>query len=480
MTAQDNTETRIAEMKETMLSPTNIVFVLADDMGYGDIARYGNPYVRTPHLDRLAEDGVTLTQHYSASPLCAPARAALLTGRYNHRTGAVDVPSNRGLDRIALAETTIADVFAGAGYATGMVGKWHNGLHDMRYHPHNRGFREFLGFLNGGMDYYNWSLDRNGVTERSDGRYLTDVFTDEAVQFIDRHQEEPFFLYLAYNAPHMPLQAPDEMIQQYRDIGDLTEEVCCLYAMIEAMDTGIGRVLDRLDENGLTDDTIVVFTSDNGPRLGGALDRYNGPFRGAKGCSLEGGIRVPGLVRWPNKLPAGTESDLMTHFCDWLPTLASMAGVAVPQGLELDGYDVTCRLKGDAGDIPDVRFWQRNRYEPVARSNAAMREGAWKLYWPGRDGADSKDAADTAFYQHGLKGAAHWLMDIDPALPGRNIGPAAEPQLFDIARDPGESTDLAAEHPERVADMQCRWGQWFEEVYREWMSARETTIQERS
>ena len=177
-----------------MPSPTNILFILADDMGYGDIARYGNRYIRTPNLDRLAEDGVTLTQHYSASPLCAPARAALLTGRYNHRTGAVDVPSNRGLDRIALDETTIADVFAGAGYATGMVGKWHNGLHDMRYHPHNRGFQEFLGFLNGGMDYYTRSLDRNGTTERSDGRYLTDVFTDEAVQFIDRHQEEPFFL----------------------------------------------------------------------------------------------------------------------------------------------------------------------------------------------------------------------------------------------------------------------------------------------
>jgi len=278
----------------------------------------------------------------------------------------------------------------------------------------------------------------------------------------------------------MPLQAPDEMIQRYRNIGELTEEVCRLYAMIETMDAGIGRVLDRLDENGLTDDTVVVFTSDNGPFLGGALDRYNGPFRGAKGCSLEGGIRVPGLARWPSKLPAGTESDLMTHFCDWLPTLASMAGVAVPQGLELDGYDATGRLKGDAGDIPDIRFWQRNRYEPVARSNAAMRDGNWKLYWPGRTGADSKDAADTVFYQHGLKGAAHWLMDIDPALPERDVGPAAEPQLFDIARDPGEATDLAAEHPERVADMQCRWCQWFEEVYREWMSARETTIQERS
>jgi arylsulfatase A len=153
----------------------NILFIVADDMGYGDIGCFGNPHIRTPRLDQLSREGVTLTQHYSASPLCAPARAALLTGRYNHRTGAVDVPSNRGLDRFAIEETTIADVFSAAGYATGLVGKWHNGLHDMRYHPNNRGLQEFLGFLNGGMDYYNWSLDRNGSTERSDGRYLTDV-----------------------------------------------------------------------------------------------------------------------------------------------------------------------------------------------------------------------------------------------------------------------------------------------------------------
>ena len=455
---------------------TNIVFILADDMGYGDMAHFGNPYLRTPHLDQLARDGVTLTQHYSASPLCAPARASLLTGRYNHRTGAVDVPSNRGLDRIALSETTVADLFAGAGYATGMVGKWHNGLHDIRYHPNNRGFQEFLGFLNGGMDYYNWSLDRNGSTERSDGRYLTDVFSEEAVGFIDRHTDEPFFLYLAYNAPHKPLQAPEEMIQRYRDFGELTEEVCRLYAMIEAMDAGIGRVLDQLEEKGLADNTIVVFASDNGPVLGGALDRYNGPFRGAKGSCLEGGIRVPGLVRWPGQLPAGLQSDHLVHFCDWLPTLASMAGVEVPEGLNLDGYNAACRLRGEPGDIPDVRFWQRNRYEPIAHSNAAMRDGGWKLYWPHRPNADAKDPADTAFYRHGEKGAAHWLMDIDPTLPEREIGPAAEPRLFDLASDPGEITDLADDFPDRVAEMRRRWERWFDEIERDWRDAWEKTV----
>ena len=460
-----------------MSSSTNIVFILADDMGYGDIARYGNPYIRTPNLDRLAEDGVTLTQHYSASPLCAPARAALLTGRYNHRTGAVDVPSNRGLDRIALDETTIADVFAGAGYATGMVGKWHNGLHDMRYHPHNRGFQEFLGFLNGGMDYYTWSLDRNGTTERSDGRYLTDVFTDEAVQFIDRHQEEPFFLYLAYNAPHIPLQAPEELIDRYRAMGELTEEVCCLYAMIEAMDTGIGRILDRLEQLGLSDDTIVIFSSDNGPKIDGPLQRYNGPFSGGKGSVLEGGIRVPAIVRWPQRIPAGSQSDLLVHFCDWLPTLANMTGVEVPSDLKLDGYDATCRLKGDAGEIPDIRFWQRNRYEPVTHSNAAMRDGDWKLLWPARLGADAKDyIADSGAYLHGLKGGAHWLMDVDSSLPERDIGPEVEPKLFDIAQDPGEEHDLADQHPDLVSDMRRQWDQWFDDVCKDYKQARKQNL----
>ena len=463
-----------------MAQHTNVIFILADDMGYGDIAHFGNPHLRTPHLDRLAQEGVTLTQHDSASPLCAPARAALLTGRYNHRTGAVDVPSNRGLDRIALNETTIADVFAAAGHATGMIGKWHNGLHDLRYHPMNRGFHEFLGFLNGGMDYYHWSIDRNGSTQRSDGRYLTDVFSDEAVSFIDRHRDEPFFLYLAYNAPHAPLQAPEALIERYRAIGGLTEEVCRVYAMIEAMDAGIGRVLDRLDAHELAQDTLIVFTSDNGPVLSGTLDRYNGPFSGAKGDVLEGGIRVPGLVRWRGRIAPGTRSDRLTHFCDWLPTLTALAGVPVPDDLkrELDGYDITPRLHGEPGDIPDVRFWQRNRYAPLAHSNAAMRDGDWKLYWPHRPNADGKDPADTAFYRHGEKGAAHWLMDIDPTLPKRDIGPPEAPRLFDLAHDPGERTDLAGDHPDRVAAMRQQWDHWFDNVTADYHRARQAILAE--
>jgi arylsulfatase A-like enzyme len=452
-----------------MLRQPNILFILADDLGYGDLGLFGNQIVRTPNLDELGRKGVVLTQHYSASPLCAPARAALLTGRYNHRTGAVDVPSNRGLDRIALSERTIGDVFCRAGYRTGMVGKWHNGLHDMRFHPNARGFSEFAGFLNGGMDYYQWVLDRNGNSEPSDGRYLTDVFTTEACDFIHRHRDNPFFLYLAYNAPHAPYQAPDDLVQYYRRIGGLSEKVCRLYAMVESMDRGIGRVLHEIAINGLRENTIIVFTSDNGPFLSGDLERYNGPLRGAKGNILEGGIRVPCLVAWPNGLPNAREVHATSHFCDWLPTLASMAGVDPADTCRLDGADITPLLEGRRPESEATLYWQRNRYAPVPRCNGAMRAGAWKLVWPMRRGADQKCDADNQFYYAGLT-APHQLMSSLPELPARDIGPPEPPELYRVDRDPHEDHNLAASEPARVDAMVQAWDTWFAEVAGGWQT----------
>lgn len=447
----------------------NIILVLADDLGYGDIGAFGNDVVRTPNIDDLAATGMAFTQHYSASGLCAPARAALLTGLYNHRTGAVDVPSNRGLDRIHLDCRTMGDVFTAAGYRTGLIGKWHNGLHDLRHHPNNRGFGEFAGFLNGGMDYYDWVLDRNGQPEPADGRYLTDVFTDEAVAFIRRHRAEPFFLILSYNAPHEPHQAPEALIQPYREVGHLTEQVATVYAMIEQMDAGIGNVRRELARQGLDETTIIVFTSDNGPRLDGPLNRYNGPCRGAKGDSLEGGIRVPAIVRWPDNVPAGRHCDAMVHFCDWLPTLASLANTrhALPE--PLDGTDISPLLLNPERNValPRIRCWQRNRYEPVPRCNAAMRDGPWKLVWPMRDGANGKEPDDGKSYRDGLT-SAHRLMPVTNDLPGRDIAPPSEPQLYHIESDPAESRDVAAEHKQRVNDMANSWDAWFEDVTREW------------
>ncbi len=450
----------------------NIIFILADDLGFGDLGCFGNEAVRTPHLDRLASQGLALTQHYTASPICAPARAGLLTGRYPHRTGAIDVPSNRGLDRIALDETTMADAFRAGGYRTGMIGKWHNGLHDERCFPRSRGFDEFVGFCNGGMDYYRWVLDDNGNHRESDGRYLTDVFTESAMDFIQRHQEDPFFLYLAYNAPHSPLQAPEDRIETYRKMGRFTEEVCRIYAMIEIMDEGIGRVLDQLEELGLTEDTLVVFTTDNGPYLLGGQNRYNGPFSGMKTQVLEGGIHVPAILRQPGKVPQEKRSDAYFHFCDWLPTLLSWCGLDHPGTKPLDGRDRSNQLVDPESpcDSPrpgDAAYWQCNRYNPIHQHNGAMREGDWKLYWPEVEGADFKDQKeDQPSYEFGLTHPQP-ICDINPEMPARKLGAPIQPRLFHLGRDPAETEDLSTVEPERLTEMRQAYQRWFDEVIAE-------------
>ena len=452
-----------------MRKKPNIVFILADDLGFGDIGAFGNDVIRTPQLDRLCGEGLMLEQHYSASPMCAPARASLLTGKYNHRTGAVDVPSNRGLDRIDTECTTIADLLSAAGYATGMIGKWHNGLHDMRFHPNSRGFDEFAGFLNGGMDYWRWVLDYNGVPRPSDGRYLTDVFTDEAREFLKRHRTEPFFLYLAYNAPHLPLQVPEEDLAVYEDRADLNPAVRTLYAMISRMDRGIGHILDALKELALDENTIVVFSSDNGPYMGGVDEescrRYNGILNGCKGDVLDGGIRVPAIVRWPAAIAQGTQTGSFMHFTDWLPTLLGMAGVSLSGELRLDGCDVQKMLLGGRTNSPDVpaRFWQWNRYDPVSHCNAAVREGPWKLYWPPVPDAMRKEPGDQTWYQEGMTGP-HRLMVIETQPVARNLSRPQAPRLFNLNVDPGESIDLAGEYPEIAARLTKKWNRWFEEV----------------
>ncbi|NJN81190.1 MAG: sulfatase-like hydrolase/transferase [Caldilineaceae bacterium] len=333
-----------------MSTQPNVILILADDMGYGDFGVFNDGYVRTPNLDRLVDESVCLSQHYSASPVCSPARAGLLTGRYPHRTGALTPQEVLGLDRIALDEVTLGDAFQQGGYATGLIGKWHNGALDPRYHPNARGFEEFVGFRGGWADYYRWRLDVNHSTRSTDGRYLTDVLTDEAIDFVRRHQREPFMLCLMYNAPHSPLQAPDEAVQPYLDMG-LRPGVAITYAMIEIMDAGIGRLLEALEQFGLDENTIVLFSSDNGPAFGARPDqapagmdrdltRFNCGFAGAKGSVYEGGIRVPMLVRWPAALAAGAKLDKLVHGADWFPTLTKMAGVKLPEGRALDGHDV--------------------------------------------------------------------------------------------------------------------------------------------
>ena len=224
----------------------NVVFILVDDMGYGDFSAFNGGLSNTPTLDALMQESVCLTQHYTGSPVCNPSRASLMTGRYSHRTGSLDTLEWWGLERLALRETTLADVFKAAGYATGLVGKWHLGSFDPRYHPNRRGFDEAVCFRGGMHDYYNWRLEFNETVRRADGRYLTDVWTEEAVKFIGRHEDEPFFLHVTFNAPHTPLEAPLDEIKPFTDKGQFNLGVSMIYAMIHRMDTGVAAILDAL------------------------------------------------------------------------------------------------------------------------------------------------------------------------------------------------------------------------------------------
>lgn len=469
-----------------MSKKINVLLIVADDMGYGDLGVFSEGRVRTPFLDRLVAEGVCMQQHYSGSPICSPARAALLTGRYPHRTGAVGQFEVYGLDRIALRETTMANMFKSAGYATGLIGKWHNGALDARFEPNARGFDEFAGFCGGWSDYYRWHLQTNATISKGDGSYLTDVLTNQASAFLERHKDDPFFLMLAYSAPHSPFQAPQRLIDYYLEQGH-DRIVATTYAMIEAMDYGIGRVLEKLDHHGLANETIVMFTSDNGPAFFNPpfmLDpgedpfneRFNAGLKGSKGWVYEGGIRVPMIIRYPEKLPANVANHDLAHFTDWLPTLASLCAINPVGDHALDGYDLSAQLLGETPKDPPRRFWQWNFYYPSVSTNAAVRAGDWKLVRPMITGTryyqnpdlfvSDEDAARTAaFIEADIKHKED-PTSISELLPVPNIKyPAAEKaELFNLAEDPGECFNVASQYPDIVHKLSAELETWFENV----------------
>jgi len=244
--------------------------------------------------------------------------------------------------------------------------------------------------------------------------------------------------------------------------------VAILYAMIEQVDTGVGRILDALERYRLTENTLVLFSSDNGPQMHGGLERFNGPFRGVKGQALEGGVRVPCLLRWPAALPGGIVRHEMTHFTDWLPTLAACADI-VPSGQPLDGADISPLLRGQNASLPTVRFWQHNRYTPVPRCNGGMRDQHWKLYWPMREGANWKDRNDNEIYLTGMT-TSHQLKPITDVLPQPQIAPAHQPLLFNLATDPGETIDLSAQEPQQLNNMIRSWDTWWDNVTSDWQN----------
>ncbi len=447
----------------------NVLFILVDDMGYGDFSAFNGGLSETPTLDALMAECVCFTQHYTGSPVCNPSRACLLTGRYPHRTGSIDTLEWRGLERLALRETTLADMLQAAGYATGLVGKWHLGAYDPRYHPCRRGFDEAVCFRGGMHDYYDWRIEFGTDTvRRGDGTYLTDLWTQEACGFLRRHQREPFFLHVTFNAPHTPLQVPDEERAPFADL-DVTPGVQTLYGMIRRMDKSVAQILGTLDELGLRDNTIVCFCSDNGPQFGGqgdeCLNRFNCEFHGAKGSVYEGGIRVPMLLRWPDGLAGSRTCDHMVHMSDWLPTLLAMTGTPLPDGnLPLDGVNQWPTIQGGAPAPCPQRCWQWNRYTPLVECNAAIRDGDWKLVRPTI--REAMNMPDLQWWHMSMYEYEYFLEHgvIQEPYPEREVPPPPAPELYNIAQDPLEQTNLATDQPDVARRLLRDLETWFAEV----------------
>lgn len=362
----------------------NIVFIMADDLGYGDLGCYGCGDILTPNLDRLASEGIRFTDFYANASVCSPTRIAFLTGRYQQRFGMDNAlyyqETGRGLPG---GGATIASALADAGYATGLVGKWHVG-YDPERQPLQQGFDYFFGLLGGNHHYFE-HMDRIGVhdlwlgseaTEREG--YSTDLFTEEAIGFIQKNHEVPFFLFLSHAAPHFPFQGPNdkdkEVVPKKKSWQEGDRETYA--AMVERMDEGIGAVLDELDKHELAVDTIVVFTSDNG----GSVHARNAPFSGKKSEIWEGGTRVPCIVRWPGKIAKATETNQIGITMDWTSTFLRMAGAdLLPEGE--DGLDLLPVLTWKREDFERTLFWRR-KHGPKRKGfeeGVAVRKGDWKL-----------------------------------------------------------------------------------------------------
>lgn len=425
----------LCEITATAAEPVNFVVIFADDLGYGDLGCFGHPTIRTPNLDRMAREGMKLTQFYSAAEVCTPSRAALLTGRLPPRNGMcgnrrVFFPDSKG--GLQADEITISELLKTKGYATACLGKWHLG-HLPEYLPGKHGFDYFYGtpYVND-MDrvptspkgkaayaapkseYWNVPLMRNTeIIERPANQNLfTRRYTDEAVRFIREHKDQPFFLYLAHNMPHVPLFRSAEFAgKSPRGLyGDTVEEI----------DKSVGTVLDALRDTKVAERTVVIFTSDNGPWITyGEQGGSAGLLRDGKGSTWEGGMREPAIIWRPGTVPAGSTSLEITSTLDLLPTFCALAGVEAPKDRPLDGYDITPVLAG--GKSPRREMFYYRAYELMA-----VRQGAWKAHFLTQTGYGQPEPE-----KH------------DPPL------------LFNLDVDPGESYNVAGKHPEVLADIKA-------------------------
>lgn len=394
----------------------NIVLILADDQGWGDLGISGNNNLATPNIDAIANNGVTF-DHFYVSPVCSPTRAELLTGRYFPRVGVYSTSS--GGERLNLDETTLAEVFKQAGYATAAYGKWHNGMQPP-YHPNARGFDDFYGFCSGHWgNYFSPMLEHNGEIVKGDG-FIIDDLTNKGLDFMDRNKERPFFLYLPYNTPHSPMQVPDEYWNRFKDRelalkyhGEEEENenfTKAALAMVENIDYNVGRVIDRLRDLELEENTLVIYLSDNGPNGW----RWNAGMRGRKGSTDEGGVRSPLVMQWKNQLPKGKHISEIASSIDILPTLSDLAQIEVNTLKPLDGKSLKPLL------MDDRPAWDARVVYNHWNSGTSIRTQQYRL--------DSKD------------------------------------RLYDMEMDGGQTTDLSGKLPQLTDSLKQLKRDWLQEV----------------
>ena len=413
----------------------NVLLVVTDDQGYGDLSIHGNPHVRTPNIDRLGTAGVRFDRFF-VNTFCAPTRAALLTGRWPLRTGCHGVTHNR--EAMRPAEVTLAEALGGAGYRTACIGKWHNG-EQFPCTAQGQGFDEFFGFNGGHINgYFDAVLLRGSAPEPTSG-FISDVLTDEALRFISAHRDAPFFCYVAYNAPHSPFQVPDAFFERFTAQG-LDDTLAAFYGMCENLDANVGRLLAHLEKEGVAENTIVVFLTDNGGTAG--VKTFNAGMRGGKTSLHEGGSRVPLFVHWPAAhWPPHVVRPIAAHV-DLSPTLLDLCGVAAPAGPPRDGVSLRPLLEDAAAAWPDRTLFTHNPIDETNKYPGAVRTQRHRLVreTKGPGGGSKARANDDS--------AEAW-------------------QLYDMEADPGETTDLAAREPETVARLAALYDAWFADISRE-------------
>ena len=409
----------------------NIVLIMADDLGYGDLGCYGGTHVDTPHIDALAAAGARFADFHANAPVCSPTRAALLTGRYQQRCGVEGVVTAKGELRhtgMALEETTFAEVLKTAGYATGLFGKWHLG-YDVQFNPRHQGFDEFRGYVSGNVDYHS-HIDGAGIEDWWDGLeqapedgYTTDLITDHGVRFIERHRDKPFCLYLPHEAPHFPYQGRRDKPGRKPgnpgpSHGSRQDKTGAYKEMIEALDDGVGRVVETVRRLGLERRTFIFFCSDNGATPVGS----NAPLAGHKSSLWEGGHRVPAIACWPGRIPLGSVVDDPAMSMDLFPTMTGLAGVSEVQEMKLDGMDLGPRLCDGTPLAERTLFWRFGEQQ-------AVRKGPWKLL-------------------------------VNPKGPERK----SSRFLLNLDEDLGEQHDLASERPDVVEELQIMFDAWAGDV----------------